>query len=338
VRNQPVGKVENVKAALAGEETVPVPFSFWTALPFIDLDPDRLADVTYSFFRENDIDFIKTMPNGMYAVEDYGCTIDYSELETGGVSTMEETPVRKSADWARIEPLSINSGALGREIASLRRLVGKVNGEAPIVATVFSPLTIAQKVSNGQGLEWIRAGDDPAPFHSALDVIAGTVANFCAAVIELGVDGVFFATQQADRDAATAEEYGNYGVPYDKRALEGAREGWFNILHLHGENTIFEPAIDYPVHAINWHVWETPPTISEARTKTDKCLVGGINRRSITNRVRTDIETQIRDAIRQSGGRGHILTPGCGIRLPLDKEVLAFIRERVEAEAAAFAG
>lgn len=37
--------------------------------------------MTYDFYREYDLDFIKTMNNGMYGVECFGCKIDYSDIE-----------------------------------------------------------------------------------------------------------------------------------------------------------------------------------------------------------------------------------------------------------------
>ena len=30
--------------------------------------------------KKYDFDFVKTMNNGMYAIEDFGCTVDYSEI------------------------------------------------------------------------------------------------------------------------------------------------------------------------------------------------------------------------------------------------------------------
>ena len=72
-------KTERVRAALCGEKTDHIPFSFWTHMAGFDLDPELLAQKTYEFARSHDIDFIKTMNNGMYSVEDFGCTLDQSQ-------------------------------------------------------------------------------------------------------------------------------------------------------------------------------------------------------------------------------------------------------------------
>ena len=65
-------KKERIQAAIAGEKPDKLPYSFWTHLPGIDLNPELLAEKTYEFYKKYDIDFIKTMNNGMYAIEDFG--------------------------------------------------------------------------------------------------------------------------------------------------------------------------------------------------------------------------------------------------------------------------
>ena len=81
-------KTERVRAALCGEKADHIPFSFWTHMAGFDLDPELLAQKTYEFARSHDIDFIKTMNNGMYSVEDFGCTLDQSQVKNGGVTKL----------------------------------------------------------------------------------------------------------------------------------------------------------------------------------------------------------------------------------------------------------
>ena len=72
-----MNKKERIYAAVRGEKTDRLPYAIWTHLPGIDMDPERLANETYKFFKTYDTDLIKTMNNGMYAIEDFGCEIDY---------------------------------------------------------------------------------------------------------------------------------------------------------------------------------------------------------------------------------------------------------------------
>ena len=49
-------KMQRVRTAVLGGNTDHTPFGFWTHLPGIDLDPIRLAEETYEFYKTYDID------------------------------------------------------------------------------------------------------------------------------------------------------------------------------------------------------------------------------------------------------------------------------------------
>ena len=122
-------KKERIWAAVHGETPDTLPYSFWTHLPGIDLDPEKLAEHTYNFYKTYDVDFIKTMNNGMYAIEDFGCEIDYSEIAKGGVAKVVKTPIHEAGDWLKLKPCSVEEGSLARELKGLRLLLDKVKGD-----------------------------------------------------------------------------------------------------------------------------------------------------------------------------------------------------------------
>ena len=125
----------------------------------------------------------------------------------------------------------------------------------------------------------------------------------------------------------TKEQYCEFGVPYDLRVLEAAKAGWMNTLHAHGVNIMFELLKDYPIDVFNWHAWETLPAVDEAAVLTGKCLMGGLKRSDITNKNRNEILHQTFQCYRLTGGIKHILTPGCVVRYPLDRDTLHFVKE-----------
>jgi len=324
-----MNKNRRIELTLKGKKVDRMVFSFWTHFPKIDLDPKLLADKTYQFYKEYDIDFIKSMPNGMYSIEDFGCKCDYSQIKSGGVAKIVSCPVNKLEDWVKIKPVNINKGALGRELLSLKLLLKKVNNDAPVIVTVFSPITTAAKLSNNKLFKHIKEKNTEL-VHKALDAIAITTSKFVEKVIELGASGVFFATQLSSYNFLNEDQYKKFGVPYDIKVLRGSLKGWFNVLHIHGSNIMFNLLKDYPVSAINWHVWETDPTIVEARKITDKCLMGGIVRTDITKSNKKAVFDQIKHAYKQSKGYKHIITPGCVIRYPINEKMLSFIKEEVK--------
>lgn len=73
-------KKQRIRAAVEKKRPDRLPYSLWTHLPGIDLDPQALANATCQFYKDYDVDIIKMMSNGMYAVEDFGCKVDFPRL------------------------------------------------------------------------------------------------------------------------------------------------------------------------------------------------------------------------------------------------------------------
>lgn len=95
-------KKERTRPPSAARSRTKMPYSFWTHMPGTDLDPEAISQKTYEFYKKYDFDFVKTMNNGMYAIEDFGCTVDYSEIVKGGVAKVVSTPISCAADWRKL--------------------------------------------------------------------------------------------------------------------------------------------------------------------------------------------------------------------------------------------
>ncbi len=271
----------------------------------------------------------------MYAIEDFGCEIDYSDVSKGGVARVVKTPIKEAKDWYQLNVSPITEGSLARELKSLELILDKVKDEdVPVIFTVFSPLTTANKLSGNTLIKHLEEGHEDAVQY-ALEIITETTCNLAKEAIRMGADGIFFAVQNSAYGFMSAEDYRKFGVPYDLRVLDAAKDGWMNTLHAHGNNIMMEILKDYPVQVFNWHAWETLPTVDEASVITGKCLMGGLSRTDITECNRNEIFHQIYECLRLMRGRGHILTPGCVIRHPLNDSMLKFIRttkDEVEAK------
>ena len=203
-----VTKKERIYNAVNGLKTDRQPYAMWTHLPGIDLDPVKLAETTYQFFKEYDIDLIKTMNNGMYAIEDFGCEVDYSDIAKGGVAKVVKTPVNTIDDWKDIKPVSIeDSVALKRELYSLKVLLDLVkDDEVPVLFTVFSPFTTANKLCGGKILEHIKTGKTE-DIHRRLQIITDVTVEVVKEANRLGASGVYFATQMSNYSVCSEEVF-----------------------------------------------------------------------------------------------------------------------------------
>lgn len=316
-------KIARVRAALRGEVVDRPPYGFWTHLPEIDLDPVRLADETASFARRFDIDFVKSMPNGLFVVEDFGVECDFSEIARGGVAKVTRAAVQAPEDWLTLRPCDVEAGAYGRELAHLRRLVKAVGPDQPVLATVFSPLTVAAKMSNGLHRQHLRS--HPDMLHKGLAAITETAIAFARAALAAGCAGIFFAIQDAMPKVLTEAEYRAFGTAYDLRVLAAAQAagGWFNVVHMHGEDMMFDLIKGYPAAALNWHIGETPPSIAAYRQAGGtKPVLGGLQRAHLTDRSLPAIRADLDRTIAETGGRGVLVAPACVIRHPVDADTL----------------
>jgi len=87
---------------------------------------------------------------------------------------------------------------------------------------------------------------------------------------------------------------------------------WFNLIHLHGANVMFDLIADYPAQAINWHDVETPPSLTEAKSRTKMALCGGLRQWETMVRGNPNaVATESQAAIEATGGQGFILGTGC---------------------------
>lgn len=306
-------KRERIAAAIAGQPVDRVPLAFWRHVPEVDHTAKGLADAMLAFHRRWDLDLIKIMSSGVYCVEDWGCTVAYQGSPNGAKACTDHA-VKSTADWARLSALDPGAGALGRELEALRLIVKGRGDDAPALHTIFSPLTIARKLA-GDRLDADLAAA-PEAVEAALQVIAATVTRYAAAALEAGADGFFFATQHASRDAISERDFQRHELPYLRRILERLAAGrGFTMLHLHGKHIYFDACADLPAAILNWHDRLTGPSLAEGRRRGT--VAAGLGESGALHRGPVAaVAAEARDAIKQTEGRGHVLTTGCV--LPLD--------------------
>lgn len=317
-----MNRFERIKAALNFEEVDRIPVNLWMHFSAYDQNPKLLAEKQVAYARKYDFDFIKLAPFGLYGVEDWGVEIEYFN-KTNQPPVVSKFAIKSIDDWKSLEVLPAIYGTYGKQL-QLAQYVGKLSrGEFPFVQTIFSPLTTAHKLA-GDRL-FLDITEHPAIIKQALDVITETTINFVKANIEAGVSGFFFATKSATKDLFSEAEYKEFGVPDDLKVINSYNnQTFFNIAHIHGPNNLFDLIATYPVNCLNWHDRWVSPSLAEARKITGKCLLGGIrevpyfdeNNRIIRKSLLVDgsvseVESHVREAIKEVGGKGLILGPGC---------------------------
>ena len=306
---------ERILAATRREPVDRIPIALWRHFPGDDQRPADLAQATIAFQERYDFDFVKVSPSNSFAGEDWGARTAYrGNME--GTREYLERPVHSAAGWRQLPPLDPSQGAWGRVLQTLRMLKDHWGESVPFIQTVFNPLMTARYI---RGDEWlVDMREHPADFHAGLEVLTESIGRFARASIEAGAAGLFFATQSASYRFMSEAEYREFGLPYDLRIFEAAGGGWFHLLHMHGDDIMFQLAREYPVQAVNWHDRTTAPSLRDARSQFDGALVGGLER--YTTLLQGDpqsVAAEVRDAIAQTGGGvGYIVSSGCVLSIP----------------------
>ncbi len=306
-------KRARIEAALRGEAVDRVPLSLWRHHHRQDRSPEALAAATLALAHEHDLDLVKLTPSGLYAVEDWaGDEIVYPGTDHDA-PTLRRPLVAKPGDWRRLSVLQPTTGALGRELRTIRLVADGLQDGTPLLMTVFSPLTLAYKLAGPVVVEHLR--EHPRELRAGLETLAATTAVFVLGALQAGASGLYFATQLACRSWLSRQEYEEFGLRYDLAVLEAAvaaRTGIL-ILHLHGQDVFFDLADRYPVHAVSWHNWETQPSLTAARQVCDRAFLTGLDRDLLGQGPVAAIQEQVRQALIQTEGRSLILAPSCVI-------------------------
>ncbi|UCC63820.1 MAG: uroporphyrinogen decarboxylase [Anaerolineae bacterium] len=308
-------KWERIQAALHGAPVDQAPLALWRHFHGQDRNPATLAQLTVDFARRYDLDLVKLTPSGLYAVEDWGAEIVFPagrDVNSPGTETeppyLARPAIADPEGWRMLRQRG--TAALDRELEAVRLTRHELGRDWPMVMTIFSPLTLAYKLA-GEGLT-DHLCVDPEAVHVGLRALTPVTTAFAHAALDVGADGLFFASQWICAGFCTREQYEEFGLEYDLEVLEAiSHRSRVTVLHLHGTDIFFDLAEDYPVDALSWHDRETPPSLAEARQQTDLALVAGLDRDLLRTGPPEAIAAQVRDAIAQTGGRGLILAPAC---------------------------
>ncbi|MCK6629844.1 MAG: uroporphyrinogen decarboxylase [Anaerolineae bacterium] len=307
-----MNKRERVYAAFEGEAVDRVPLSLWRHFHKQDQTPTGLASATLALYKKYDFDLIKLTPSGFYAIEDWGAQVILSK-DDDQPPMLKKPVIRKPEDWRNLTTLSSTAGSYGRTLEAIKLLTSQLDKEdAPVLMTVFSPLTIAYKLAGDALLDHLQ--NHATDVHIGLATIAETTSRFADVVLEAGADGIFFASQLSRADILTEEMCQTFVIRYDLIALERVKlQPAPLVLHLHGANPHFTTVNQYPAHAVSWHNHETGPTIEEALSLTNKTLFTGLDLNNLENGGPAEVVAQAREAIEQTGGKRLILAPACVI-------------------------
>lgn len=324
-------KRERVVAALRGDEVDRVPVGFWVHNFARENTAADLADETARFARTYDWDFVKVQSRASYFGEGWGNRYAFSSEPTVAPRLLAHGCASVD-DLARLEPRILDHPVLAEQQDALRLTRAALGPDVPIVWTIFCPLTIAAALVPGGNAEIQEAmRTNPSALLAGLDAIAATYAALGQRYLELGADGIFYASKWVGPRLMGRDEHALFANPFDLRILRAIQGAPFNILHLCGEEIYFDDFAAYPAAAVNWALDAGNPTFAEARRQTDKALLGGVSAKPEFAALTPDqVAAQVSAAIEATGGRHVLIGPGCSVNPGSPPENYRAARKAVE--------
>lgn len=304
--------------------------SVWKHFPHLDRKPDTMFKAHIEFQHEVKSDIIKISPHGRYSVADFGCEItDYVDPVTGSPKC-KKCRIKDVSDWSGMEKIDPQEGELGKQLEVIKLLVNQYSTKTPMIFTIFSPMMIASKLDENL-LD--NLNKSPNLVSNGLRIIQQVMEEYIQIILEIGVDGIFLATQHSntaiDKDIFRKYEL-NSLIELNKMII--SRKAPLGVvLHLHGKNGYYKELTEkLNPAAINWHDQDTSPSLSEAENLYDGILFGGIDDSNI---LRTgslkEVEDQILVSLGDSKKQRTIIAPGCVIPLDVPLENIKKVVEVV---------
>ena len=316
-----MNKRERLDAAIRGAAVDRIPFGVWWHMSTQLLGAGPTADMHLAMLEHCDVDFVKLMNDDPYPVPD------------------AFTAVRNEDDWLRFADAARTQPPFRKQLEVIERVRAVAGDGVHVLETVFDPFGVARRTGKDRIFELMR--ERPDVFAEGLDAITVSLENYLREAVHRGASGVylavygvgpFFSSDGSGYDRLTADEFRRFVAPYDRRILTVAQElGIVKFVHLHGDELLFDEVLDYPMDVLNWAHLHTPPTLGEARRRTDVCLMGGFNE-SMTNMYHPDeVVRTVNETAREAGTTKFVFGPGCALPADLPIAYVDVMRASVRA-------
>jgi uroporphyrinogen decarboxylase len=301
---------QRIEKIIAGQAPDRTPVVLWRHFPVDDQSPEGLASATASYQHTFDFDLLKVTPSSSFCLKDWGAR-DAWNGEAEGTRNYTNVVIRNPEDWYRLKVVDPNRGFLGEQLTCIRLLVNEFSPETPVLQTIFNPLAQAKNLVS-RDLLIVHLRKYPEALQAGLKTITENTLGFIEQMKKTGVAGIFYAVQHAQYDLLSEDEFSQFSRAYDLQILASVQSLWANMIHLHGENVMFDLVAQYPAAIINWHDRHTQPDLKAAAASFPGVLCGGLSRQeTLVLGTPETIFEEAKQALKDTQGKKFILGTGC---------------------------
>lgn len=306
-----MNKRERFFAAASGGSPDRPPVTAWVHFLSDHLSGAQTARLHERFMQAYDWDLVKVMNDYRYPVP-------------AEVRTFEDP-----ASLGAFKALGLDAPCFAQQLECLKALRNALGPEVPLVETGFDPYQqLLRNVGFAEAPNLWRHRKETL---QALGTVSESLVRYIKAAKALGVEGFFLsingAIQEGYPRGSSREIYETFQRPFDLELLRAA-EGMVRILHVHGVGLDPGRVLDYPCEVVSLSDrLSGNPSLAELRTRTNKCLMGGIDETKIQERTLPALAHEVDDALAHAGTRNFILAPGCTIPSFTPRRTLSFLRD-----------
>lgn len=316
-----MNKRERVIAAIEGREVDYVPTGFSLHFPRERAFHQEGVQSHLEFFKKTDTDILKIMNENL--VPDVG-------------------EIRVPADWKKIPVYSLKDSFMRDQLELVKQITAGCEEDAFKLGTIHGICASAiHPIEARYGYEKVRElfvahiREDRDVVLEAFKRIADGMCQLAGAMLELGLDGIYYAALGGEKHYFTDEEFACCMEPFDKQILSAIREaGGYNFLHMCKENLNMQRYASYRnlADVVNWGVYETDFSISEGRKLFPGITVmGGLANRSgvMVEGTEEELKTEVQRVIKEYGKEKFILGADCTLPTEIPYERIRLIVDTV---------
>lgn len=278
--------------------------SFWKHHPISDQKGEILAAETIAFYQTFKPDFLKITPAGTWIATCYGLN-DYYDGDSLGRRFVSQPLIQTTEDWNKIQPFDDIPAPLVEQLKAAE-IVCKELKEVPVFATIFSPVNQAIQLC-GRDTFLKHLAENPTLVEEKLHVLSLNTQQIIKKYVELGIEGIYYATQSCQPKQLTKDIYDKFGKSIDESCLEFASNLVQSVIfHLHGESIYLHIKENIPFLTIHYE------ESSSNKIQSNYPLVVGIPAQIIDS---TNDEDSIKHIISAYSNSTELIL--CGCVLPL---------------------
>ena len=310
IRGAIMNAKQRVIAAIEQREPDAVPVGFSSHFPKGFESGETAIDAHMRFFTETDADICKIMNDNRIPVMSH---------------------VRTASEWKDVRTFSLEEDFVQRQLELTKRLLEKMDPQKFSLATLHGVVAGCRHATSegytyGQTRELMCAHyrENKQVVKDAFRRMADALSVYGQKFVELGMDGVMYASLGAEKQFFTDEEYAELVAPLEKQVLQAIREvGGYVFMHICKENLGMQRYAGYADYAdvFNWGVYETDFSLEEGRKLFEgKTIWGGLANHSgaLIDGTMEDIDKEVDRVIGSFGRKGFILGADCTLPTGLD--------------------